>query len=224
MATALFPPGIPAFLAVLQVFKLNHFTELLVRDGRARYGHHAALAQLGRRVGGDTVGLVAGAIAAVYPNLLLGEGALMTEALTALLVTLALILALRAIELAVAPQVPRTWASAHSAGAHAQRRLAVRAAARGDCRVVCSELPMRLAAILRACGAGLIASVVLVGAWLVRDEAQMHTFVPFAVNSWDVIAGANSAGTYSGGRFGSWDARASCSTRPSTPAGGARSR
>jgi hypothetical protein len=97
-ATALFPPGFPAFLAVLQVFKLNHFTELLVAMAVLGTGTTVLIAQLGRRIGGDTVGLIAGAIAAIYPNLFLAEAALMTEALTALLVTLALLLAVRAIE------------------------------------------------------------------------------------------------------------------------------
>ncbi len=53
--------------------------------------------------------------------------------------------------------------------------------------------------------AGLVASIVLVGGWMVRNEVQMHTFVPVAVNTWDVIAGANCHTTYYGDRLGAWD-------------------
>ena len=53
------------------------------------------LALLGRRVGGDRVGLGAAMVGAVYPVLLAADGALMSESLYGLLVASALLLALR---------------------------------------------------------------------------------------------------------------------------------
>lgn len=50
---------------------------------------------LGRRVGGDRVGLVAAAIAAVYPNLWLNDSLVMSETLAIVIVTLALLVGLR---------------------------------------------------------------------------------------------------------------------------------
>jgi 4-amino-4-deoxy-L-arabinose transferase-like glycosyltransferase len=49
---------------------------------------------LGRRVGGDAVGLVAAAIAAVYPNLWLNDGLVMSESLATVLVVAALLVLL----------------------------------------------------------------------------------------------------------------------------------
>ena len=50
---------------------------------------------LGRRVGGDRVGLVAAALAAVYPLLIAADGALMSETLYGPLIALALLAAYR---------------------------------------------------------------------------------------------------------------------------------
>ena len=50
---------------------------------------------LGRRAGGERVGLLAAGIAAVYPTLVAADGSLMSETLYGLLVGLALLVALR---------------------------------------------------------------------------------------------------------------------------------
>jgi 4-amino-4-deoxy-L-arabinose transferase-like glycosyltransferase len=205
VATALFPPGFPAFLAALQVLHLDHFSELVV--AMAPFGTITVVlvALLGRRIGGDKVGLIAGAIAAVYPNLFLAEGALMSESLTALLVTLALLLALRAID---RPSLSRF--------AVLGLPLAYGGLTRTDGTLFAVLLVVTVAWCVTAsprnwrrfaalCSAGLIASVVLVGGWLVRNEVQMHAFVPVAINGWTVVGGANCPTTYSGYRFGSWD-------------------
>ncbi len=223
VATALFPPGFPMFLAVLQVFGLNHFTELLV--GMACLGTvtTVCIALLARHMAGDATGLVAGAIAAIYPNLFLAEGALMTEALTALLVTLALLCALRAIDRPtpgrfVVLGLPLAYgALTRSDGWFFAIALVAVVAwcvttqteddggSGGNGGNTSARRDWRRFAKLVA--AGLVASIVLVGSWLVRNEVRMHAFVPVAVNTWDVVAGANCARTYSGDRFGSWDSR-----------------
>jgi 4-amino-4-deoxy-L-arabinose transferase-like glycosyltransferase len=56
----------------------------------------ALVGLLGREVAGPRAGLVAAAIAAVYPNLWLNDGLVMSESLTALLVSAALLVLLRA--------------------------------------------------------------------------------------------------------------------------------
>ena len=57
-----------------------------------------AVALLGRRLGGDRAGLVAGALAAVYPCLWMNDGVVMSEALSALLCALVLLGAYRLLE------------------------------------------------------------------------------------------------------------------------------
>ncbi len=56
------------------------------------------IALLGRLVGGDRVGVVAAALAAVYPNLWLSDGLVMSESISVFLVTLTLLLLLRELE------------------------------------------------------------------------------------------------------------------------------
>lgn len=51
----------------------------------------AVIGLLGRRIGGDAVGLVAAGIAAIYPNLWMSDGLVMSESLAALLVASALL-------------------------------------------------------------------------------------------------------------------------------------
>jgi 4-amino-4-deoxy-L-arabinose transferase-like glycosyltransferase len=53
------------------------------------------LGLLGRAIAGDRVGLVAAAIGALYPNLWVNDGIIMSETLSALLVTIALLLSYR---------------------------------------------------------------------------------------------------------------------------------
>ena len=50
----------------------------------------AIIGFVGRRVGGDRVGLIAAAIAAVYPNLWISDGLVMSESVSCLLIALAL--------------------------------------------------------------------------------------------------------------------------------------
>src|SRR5205807_3574540 len=53
---------------------------------------------LGRRVSGERVGILAAAIAAVYPILVAADGALMSETLYGLLIAAALLVALRLLD------------------------------------------------------------------------------------------------------------------------------
>ncbi|MGD9999114.1 MAG: ArnT family glycosyltransferase [Ilumatobacteraceae bacterium] len=59
-------------------------------------GAIVAIGLLGRRIGGPRVGVIAALIAAVYPNLWMNDGLVMSESLTALLVSLVLLASHRA--------------------------------------------------------------------------------------------------------------------------------
>jgi hypothetical protein len=214
--TALFPPGFPFVLAALHAVGLGTRTKLLLGMTVMGTATVTIIGLLGRRVAGETVGLVTAGIAALYPNLFLAEGALMTEALTALLVAIALLLALYAL---AAPSPRRFLLLGLPLGYGALTRsdgllfAVLLVAVVAWCATARAGAPRRdnfrrenLRRVAALGAAGLAASLVLVGGWLVRDEVQMHAFLPVAVNSWDVVGGANCHSTYYGTRFGSWDA------------------
>lgn len=200
--TALFPPGFPVLLALLRLVGLTTRTRLLLGLAVLGSGTVVTIGYLGRRVRDERVGLVAAGMAAVYPNLFLAEGALMSEALVALLVALALLALLAA---RGAPSATRF--------AVAGLPLAWLAVTRSDGWLVAAALvavtvgAARLAsrrARLAAASAGLAATVALLGAWELRNALRMQAFVPVAVNSWSVVGGANCDQAYYGSRVGTW--------------------
>jgi 4-amino-4-deoxy-L-arabinose transferase-like glycosyltransferase len=158
------------------------------------------IALLGRRVGGDTVGWVAGAIAAIYPPLITADGLVMSEPLFVLLVTAALLQALTVTDRpsvlgsallgAVAGLAILTrgegilllpllaWPAAFARGAHRSGRVA------------------RLLATTAA-------AVLVVTPWLVRNAVVFHRVI-LAADSSTVIAGANCGDTYYGHDIGWW--------------------
>jgi 4-amino-4-deoxy-L-arabinose transferase-like glycosyltransferase len=201
--TALFPPAFPALLAVFHVLALNTRTKELVALAVVGTVTVVLIALLARRVGGDRVAIVAGVIAALYPNLFLAEGAFMSESLVALLVAGALLLVLRARDRA--PATRGFWI--------AGLPLAVLALTRSD-GALFAVLVIAAALVgwhahdrrtrLRFAAATLVPVVVVVGAWEIRNAVHFHTFVPIAVNSWSVVGGANCEKAYDGSRVGTW--------------------
>ena len=75
----------------------------------------AVIGLVARRIGGDRVGLIAAALAAVYPNLWINDGLVMSESVSCLLIALIMLALLR---WAAAPSwrrataVPRSWSAA----------------------------------------------------------------------------------------------------------------
>jgi 4-amino-4-deoxy-L-arabinose transferase-like glycosyltransferase len=97
-ATAEYPPlfpsvvAVPAFLGVHSVEGQRLFVAFIGA------GTVVLIGLLGRRLGGEACGLVAGAIAACYPMLFLGEATLMAESLSVPLATAVVLLAYRLID------------------------------------------------------------------------------------------------------------------------------
>ena len=160
------------------------------------------IALLGRRVGGDTVGWIAGAIAALYPPLVTADGLVMSEPLFVLLVTAALLLALT---LTDRPSVPRAAALGAVVG------LAI--LTRGEA-VLLVPLLAWPAAYARSVGrthggrgarllATTVAAVLVISPWVIRNAIVFHRFI-LAADSSTVIAGANCHDTYYGHDIGWW--------------------
>ncbi len=96
--TAEKPPLFPAYLGVWTKLGAESYKSHLVATAFLGAGTVAAIGAIGRRVGGATVGLVAAAVAAVYPSLILLDASLRSESLYVLLIALSVLAAYRVAE------------------------------------------------------------------------------------------------------------------------------
>lgn len=90
------PPAYIVVLAVPSLVGLDTIRDHMLASCLIGTGTVALIGLLGRRIGGDKVGLLAAAIAAVYPNLWLNDGSLMSETLALFLGVVVSITAYRA--------------------------------------------------------------------------------------------------------------------------------
>jgi 4-amino-4-deoxy-L-arabinose transferase-like glycosyltransferase len=150
---------------------------------------------LGRRGAGETVGLVAAGLAAAYPLLWVADGSLMSESLYALLVALALLCALRALE---EPSPARlAWLGA---------AIALATLTRGEALllVVLLLLPLAWRGGPAAILAGLAAFALVLVPWSVRNLSAFDRPVLVSNNTGSLLAGANCDDTYHGRLLGEW--------------------
>ncbi len=150
---------------------------------------------LGRAVAGPRTGLLAAAIAAVYPVLVAADGSLMSDTLYGLLVGLALLATLRALQ---EPSTGRLVAVGVACGLAALTRgegvlllvllagvIAWRARAAGR------SWPRPLAAVL-------LAGALTIAPWTVRNLSSFERPVLVSTNDGAVLAAANCPATYRG--------------------------
>jgi 4-amino-4-deoxy-L-arabinose transferase-like glycosyltransferase len=156
---------------------------------------------LGRRAGGDRVGLIAAGLCAAYPLMIAVDGALMSETLYGPLVVLALLAAWRLIDrpgrlaAAVAGIAIGVAALARSEALLLVPLLAWPAAWRGG-----PGWPLR--AVLATVGCALA-----LAPWTIRNADRFGALVPVSTNDSTVIAGANCPLTYAGVDLGGWNIR-----------------
>jgi 4-amino-4-deoxy-L-arabinose transferase-like glycosyltransferase len=160
----------------------------------------ACAGALGRRVGGDRVGLLAAAACALYPVFVAMDGSLMSEPLYALCVAVVLLTALRVAE---APSLRRSALLGLVIG--------VTALARTEAIALVVLIGVPLALRLRerrATHLAVVTAVALaaVAPWCIRNSVELHR--PMLVSSEDgsVLAGANCPLTYRGYDMGYWNA------------------
>lgn len=157
------------------------------------------IAALGWRLGGRRVGLLAAAIAAVYPNLWLSDGLVMSESIAVALVTLVLLAALHHRELF-------TLRSAALCGA----AIGLAALARSELLVLVPLLAVvglatreRRQWLARAAAlAGAAALVVL--PWVAWTSARLDAPVLLSTNAGMTMLGANCPPSYYGDTIGGW--------------------
>jgi hypothetical protein len=196
----------------LFVFLLTALTKLGIGSEEAQRavcapllgaGTVAFVGLLGRRLGGDRAGLVAGLIAAVYPTLIAADGALLSESLYGLLVAAGLLAAVR---LGDRPTTGRALALGALGGLAALTRsealllpallaVAVAVAPAGE-----DALRRRLA----RGGLVLLTAALVIAPWAARNLATFDRPVLISTNDGTVLTGSNCDATYAGDRLGSF--------------------
>ena len=205
--TAIHPPlfsmvlSIPSFLG-LQSFLAHKLMSCLIGTALV-----VAIGVLGRRIGGDRVGLIAAGAAAIYPNLWAIDGILLPEGLFALTVVLVVLATYRFLD---RPGVGRAVLLGGMLG------LAL--LVRGEAIFLLATIALIVAIVIRDRGwrtvLGLLAAIVattllVVSPWLIRNETRFERPVAFSTNSGDVLAQSNCDDTYYGPTIGYWSYRCS---------------
>lgn len=158
-------------------------------------GTVVVLGLLGRRAGGERVGLLAGGIGAVYPLLWVADGSLMSESLYALTIAVSLLCALRALE-------RPTPGRAAALGA----AVALAALTRGEGLLLVPLLviPAAWRGGARPVLAGLVAFALVLIPWSARNWSAFDRPVLVSDNTGSLLAGANCRETYNGRLLGGW--------------------
>jgi 4-amino-4-deoxy-L-arabinose transferase-like glycosyltransferase len=170
-----------------------------------------AVGMLGRRIGGPRLGLIAAALAAVYPVLVTADGALMSEPLYGLFIALALLAAHTLLE-----RPAPGWAALLGAV------VALAALTRSEALLL---LPLLLApAALSGPGpgrarwlrlaAGVGACLLVLAPWTLRNWSAFDRFVLISTNDGTMLAGANCPPSYHGPNMGGWDFECISKVRP----------
>ena len=161
-----------------------------------------AVGLLGRAVAGAGVGMISGAIAAVYPEMVMPSGILMSETVTMLLTALLLLAAYRMLR---AP----TWRVAAVTGLVAG--LDILARAEIVLLVALLFLGLTLAGRRRSLASRVRSVAVMtgvlllvVGPWVGRNLASFRDTTVLTTSEGPLLAGANCRATYFGGGIGFW--------------------
>jgi 4-amino-4-deoxy-L-arabinose transferase-like glycosyltransferase len=165
----------------------------------------ALIGLLGRRVGGPRVGLIAAAVAAVYPQLFMVDGTVIAESLYAPLVVLCLLLAYRLID---RPAVAVALALGGAIG--------LATLTRSEAIVLLALLAAPAAwragaARLRLLAVCVAATAVVIAPWAIRNAVELHRFVPISTNDGRTALATSCPSTYYGSHVGFADN--SCITR-----------
>ena len=152
---------------------------------------------IGRRVGGDRVGLAAAGIAALYPILIAADGSLRSEALYTMLVAACMWAALRLVD---RPTTVRALVLGAFVGLAALTRT------EALILLVLLAVPVvgRSPARLRQVAVALAAAVVVIAPWTIRNWSAFDQPVLVSTNDGGVFRGANCDQAYHGPGTGFW--------------------
>ena len=170
---------------------------------------------LGRAAGGERVGLIGGAIAAVYPNLWVNDGLVMSETVTGLTVVGAVLLAYR---FARAPSVRAAAVLGAICG--------LTALARAELALFVPLLAVPVAMLardldrrgrLRRAAVSMVAAAVVVGPWVVYNNLRFDERTTISTNDGIALSGSNCDRVYYGGGLGLTSLDPPCIDHPHPP-------
>lgn len=196
--TAFHPPLFPAVLALGSLLGASSYDAHQAISCALGAGTVVVIGLAGRRLGGERLGLLGAAIAAVYLPLVANDSLLMSESLYGLTVALSVLAAL-------------AYREAPSARAAALLGLALAAACltRGEALLLVAllALPLTLRRPRRPAHLGVVALVVAVclAPWAIRNTLTFDEPVLVTTVQGSVVRGANVDATYYGGMQGAWD-------------------
>lgn len=186
------PPVYPSLEAVLSLFGGRSWGWHDLVDILAGTATIVVTGLLGRRVGGERLGLIAAGVTAVYPLLIAADGSLRSESVFALLVTLALLQTLRLRE---APSI--------RGAALLGVIIGLATLTRSEALLLVLLLPFGVAGLRRGLvTAGACALVLL--PWFIRCWIAFDQPVLLSTNAGGLLAGANCRETYYGAFVGQW--------------------
>ena len=161
----------------------------------------AVVGLVARRIGGDRVGLIAAALAAVYPNLWVNDGLVMSESISCLLVAVSILTVLRWID---APNDRRALlcGAIVGLGALARSEVVLLAPLVAGLMIVVGRRTSRR--FVRQAGAVLVATVVVIAPWMIFNAARFDRPVLLTTNEGPLWLGANCDEAYYGPALGGW--------------------
>ena len=197
------PPGYIVVLALPSLLGFDGIRDHMLFSCLIGTGTVALIGLLGRRIAGDAVGLVAAGIAAVYPNLWLNDGSLMSETLALFLGVVVSYSAYRAWE------VPSTRRFVELGAA-----IGLAALARAEAALMIVLLAVPLAAWVRgldgwaararqAAAAGGVALLVM-APWVVANLVRFEHPATLSTQAGPTLDVANCDETYYGDALGAW--------------------
>ena len=217
LATAEHPPLFPGLLALVtwtfhQSIRLHQVACVLMGTAGV-----VAVGLLGRRVGGERVGLFAAMIAAVAPNVWQYETLLLSESLIPLTLSLFLLAVYRFRE------SPGSWRAVQlgftlALAAYTRSELALLGLVIVVPLVARTPGPSGVGPRLRLLVVAGVTTLALMAPWSIRTLTATDTPVIFTNNLDSVIAGANCRAAYDGPTVGSWIP--ACNPTPDRKPGG----
>lgn len=201
--TGEFPPGLPAIVALATKLGARAPERQALLTCLVGAGTVMLVGLLGRRVGGDAVGLVAASIGAVHPLFFQPDGVLMSESPYFLLVSGILLAALGALD------DPGRWWRWSILGLVIGFATLTRPEALLFVPLLVIPLGLARGRCARAravaVSVALGATAVVVSPWILHVSATFDRFVPVSTNAGVALLGANCDETYRGRLLGSWE-------------------
>jgi 4-amino-4-deoxy-L-arabinose transferase-like glycosyltransferase len=207
------PPLYPGLLAVVSWLGGTGLEAHRIASCLMGAGTVLACGFLGRRVGGERVGLVAAGLAALHPLLVLTDSTLYSESLYGLTIALCLIAAYRYLDL---PSLGRALGLGAAIG--------LAALTRSEALLLLGLLAAPVAWRARAdpvrrWGVAALACALVIAPWTIRSSLALDTVVPVSTNAGTMLAGANCQRTYyTHAELGLWSFRCLSTSRPFDPA------